>query len=125
MTGAPISAADPHPRRRVPVLDTEMSYVDAGRGDPVVFLHGNPTSSYLWRNVIPPVLAESRCLAPDLVGMGDSGKAPPARIASPTTPATWTRGSTSVGLSRPVDARRCTTGARRSAFTGRDAIPTA
>src|SRR5512143_838657 len=71
----PISAADPYPRRRARVLDTEMAYVDTGRGDPVVFLHGNPTSSYLWRNVIPHVEGESRCLAPDLVGMGDSGKA--------------------------------------------------
>jgi haloalkane dehalogenase len=72
----PISAADPYPRRRVPVLDTEMAYVEAGAGDPVVFLHGNPTSSYLWRNVIPHVEAVGRCLAPDLVGMGDSGRAP-------------------------------------------------
>jgi haloalkane dehalogenase len=71
-----ISASDPHPRRRVAVLDTEMAYVDAGAGDPVVFLHGNPTSSYLWRNVIPHVAGLGRCLAPDLVGMGDSGKAP-------------------------------------------------
>jgi haloalkane dehalogenase len=72
----PISATDPHPRRRVRVLDTELAYVDAGTGDPVVFLHGNPTSSYLWRNVIPHVAGVGRCLAPDLVGMGDSGKAP-------------------------------------------------
>jgi haloalkane dehalogenase len=72
----PISAADPRPRRRVAVLDTELAYVDTGAGDPVVFLHGNPTSSYLWRNVIPHVAGIARCLAPDLVGMGDSGKAP-------------------------------------------------
>ena len=72
----PISAADPYARRRTPVLDTAMAYVDAGAGDPVVFLHGNPTSSYLWRNVIPHVERQGRCLAPDLVGMGDSGKAP-------------------------------------------------
>src|SRR6266511_6383407 len=71
-----IPAADPYPRRRVATLDTEMAYVDTGQGDPVVFLHGNPTSSYLWRNVIPHVEPEGRCLAPDLVGMGDSGKAP-------------------------------------------------
>jgi haloalkane dehalogenase len=71
-----IPAADPYPRRRVPVLDTEMAYVEAGAGEPVVFLHGNPTSSYLWRNVIPHVEAVGRCLAPDLVGMGDSGRAP-------------------------------------------------
>ena len=71
-----ISAADPYPRRRARVLDTEMAYVDVGAGDPVVFLHGNPTSSYLWRNVIPHLEPVARCLAPDLVGMGDSAKAP-------------------------------------------------
>ena len=72
----PISPADPHPRRRARVLDTELTYVDTGSGDPIVFLHGNPTSSYLWRNVIPHVAARGRCLAPDLVGMGESGHAP-------------------------------------------------
>ncbi len=67
---------DPHPRERVSVLDSAMSFVDVGRGAPVVFLHGNPTSSYLWRNVIPHVEPVGRCLAPDLIGMGDSGRAP-------------------------------------------------
>lgn len=71
-----ISPADPHPRRRIRVLDSEISYVDTGRGDPIVFLHGNPTSSYLWRNIIPHVSGLGRCLAPDLVGMGRSGKSP-------------------------------------------------
>ena len=71
-----MTASDPHPRKRVAVLDTEMSYVDVGEGDPIVFLHGNPTSSYLWRNVIPHVSDIGRCLAPDLVGMGQSGKSP-------------------------------------------------
>jgi haloalkane dehalogenase len=71
---SPLSAADPHPRKRVRVLDTEMAYVDTGAGDPIVFLHGNPTSSYLWRNIIPHVAADHRCLAPDLVGMGESGQ---------------------------------------------------
>jgi len=70
------NSTNPHPRRRVAVLDTEMSYVDTGRGDPVVFLHGNPTSSYLWRNIIPYLSEHGRCLAPDLVGMGESGKSP-------------------------------------------------
>ena len=60
---------------RVPVLDTEIAYVDRGMGDPIVFLHGNPTSSYLWRHVIPHLEGLGRCLAPDLVGMGESGKA--------------------------------------------------
>ena len=71
-----ISPADPWPRQRVRVLDTEMTYVDTGQGAPVVFLHGNPTSSYLWRNVITHVVPVARCLAPDLVGMGESGRAP-------------------------------------------------
>jgi haloalkane dehalogenase len=59
----------------VEVLDSFMSFSDTGAGDiPVVFLHGNPTSSYLWRNVIPYVAGQTRCLAPDLIGMGESGK---------------------------------------------------
>lgn len=73
---ATISAADPFARKRVKVLDSEMAYVDEGEGDPIVFLHGNPTSSYLWRNVIPELTALGRCLAPDLIGMGDSGANP-------------------------------------------------
>ena len=71
-----ISALDSYTRKRVPALDVELATVDTGQGDPVVFLHGNPTSSYLWRNVIPHVAGMARCLAPDLVGMGDSDSAP-------------------------------------------------
>lgn len=71
-----IDPTDSHPRSRLTVLDTEMSYVALGAGDPMVFLHGNPTSSYLWRNVIPHVSSLGRCLAPDLIGMGSSGAAP-------------------------------------------------
>jgi haloalkane dehalogenase len=59
-----------------PVLDRQMAYVDVGTGSPIVFLHGNPTSSYLWRNVWPHCQALGRCLAPDLIGMGDSDKLP-------------------------------------------------
>lgn len=76
MANAQINSTDPHPRRLINVLDTEMSYVDTGKGDPIVFLHGNPTSSYLWRNIIPYLSEHGRCLAPDLVGMGQSGKSP-------------------------------------------------
>ncbi len=76
MADARNQRADPHPRRRVAVLDSVMSYVDTGAGDPVVFLHGNPTSSYLWRNIIPHLSDHARCLAPDLIGMGRSGKSP-------------------------------------------------
>ena len=76
MTTTP-SAADTHPRQRATVLDSEITYVDTGKTDgrPLVFLHGNPTSSYLWRNIIPHLAKSNRCLAPDLIGMGDSGGA--------------------------------------------------
>lgn len=70
-----ISAKDPYVRSRVAVLDTEIAYIEVGTGDPIVFLHGNPTSSYLWRNIIAHLEGLGRCLAPDLVGMGESGKA--------------------------------------------------
>ena len=78
MPESDISAADPYERQRVAVLDSQMAYVDtapeANAGDAVVFLHGNPTSSYLWRNVIPHVADAGRCIAPDLIGQGDSDK---------------------------------------------------
>ncbi|MGH7915679.1 MAG: haloalkane dehalogenase [Candidatus Binataceae bacterium] len=76
MPDASIPSADSYPRKRLDASGIEMAYVDAGQGDPVVFLHGNPTSSYLWRNIIPHLAPHGRCLAPDLAGMGDSGKAP-------------------------------------------------
>ena len=63
-------------KRRVRVAGMEMAYVESGRGRPVVLLHGNPTSSYLWRHVIAHLDPLGRCLAPDLIGMGRSGKAP-------------------------------------------------
>ena len=76
MTKDDISAQDQYPRTRHKVLDTEMACVDTGTGDPVVFLHGNPTSSYLWRNIMPHVEPVARCIAPDLIGMGGSNKIP-------------------------------------------------
>jgi len=76
MSQPAISTEDISYRKRVPLLDTNMAYVDAGCGDPIVFLHGNPTPSYLWRNIIPFLLPYGRCLAPDFVGMGNSGPAP-------------------------------------------------
>jgi haloalkane dehalogenase len=51
-----------------------MAYVEEGEGPPIVFLHGNPTSSYLWRNVMPHLSGLGRLIAPDLIGMGDSSK---------------------------------------------------
>jgi len=58
----------------IEVLDSTIHYEDAGSGTPLVFLHGNPTSSHLWRNVLPGIGEPGRLLAPDLIGMGRSGK---------------------------------------------------
>lgn len=62
------------PKKRALVHGKSMAYYEAGEGDPIVFLHGNPTSSYLWRNIIPHVADMGRVIAPDLIGMGDSDK---------------------------------------------------
>lgn len=68
-----ISAAE-HPKSYIDVNGKQMAFVDLGSGDPILFLHGNPTSSYLWRNIMPHVQHLGRCIAPDLIGMGDSEK---------------------------------------------------
>jgi haloalkane dehalogenase len=65
--------SEPHPKKFVTVNGKRMAYVELGGGEPVfLFLHGNPTSSYLWRNVMPEVAGIGRCVAPDLIGMGAS-----------------------------------------------------
>lgn len=69
-----ISSAFDYPMQYADVLGSRMAYVDIGRGDPIVFLHGNPSSSYLWRNVIPHLQGVGRCIAVDLIGMGRSDK---------------------------------------------------
>lgn len=69
-----ISAAFPYESKYADVLGSRMHYVDEGQGDPVLFIHGNPTSSYLWRNVIPYVKDTQRAIAIDLIGMGKSDK---------------------------------------------------
>ena len=74
----PGSGSEGYSKKTVDVLDHEMAYVEVGHGDPIVFLHGNPTSSYLWRNIIPHVESLGRCIAPDLIGMGDSQKLEPS-----------------------------------------------
>ena len=71
-----ISARFPYKKQRRRVLGSEMAYVVVGEGDPIVLLHGNPTSSYLWRNMLPHLEERGRCIAPDLIGMGDSDKLP-------------------------------------------------
>lgn len=67
-------SAREHDKRYVDVLGKRMAYVEMGRGDPIVFQHGNPTSSYLWRNIMPLLADQGRCIAVDLIGMGDSDK---------------------------------------------------
>ncbi len=72
-----ISATE-RPKKTVNIAGRHMAYSEMGEGDPIVFLHGNPTSSYLWRNVMPHLADQGRCIAPDLIGMGDSDKLEPS-----------------------------------------------
>ena len=69
-----ISADFPYAPHYVDVHGSRIHYIEEGTGDPVLFLHGNPTSSYLWRNIIPHVQSHARCIAMDLIGMGKSDK---------------------------------------------------
>ena len=69
-----ISAAFPFESHYIEVEGSKIHYADEGDGDPILFLHGNPTSSYLWRNIMPHVTSEARTIAPDLIGMGKSDK---------------------------------------------------
>jgi len=68
-----ISAAEPE-KKTINVFGKKMAYVEMGEGDPIVFQHGNPTSSYLWRNIMPHLADQGRCIAVDFIGMGDSDK---------------------------------------------------
>ncbi len=74
MAAKEISPDFPFEPNYVEVHGSKMHYVDEGEGDPILFLHGNPTSSYLWRNIIPYMVPHGRCIAPDLIGMGKSDK---------------------------------------------------
>ena len=74
MTERSTSAAMPYESRFVEVDGSRIHYVEEGSGDPILFIHGNPTSCYLWRNVIPHLAPDARCLALDLIGMGRSDK---------------------------------------------------
>jgi haloalkane dehalogenase len=69
-----ISPDYPFQTQKIDVQGASMSYIDEGKGDPILFLHGNPTWSYLWRNVITELKSVGRCIAPDLIGMGKSDK---------------------------------------------------
>ena len=68
-----LSAEEPT-KQFIEVQGKSMAYVEMGNGDPIVFQHGNPTSSYLWRNIMPHLADQGRCIAVDLIGMGDSDK---------------------------------------------------
>lgn len=61
-------------KKYIDVLGKQIAYVEMGEGDPIIFQHGNPTSSYLWRNILPQLQRLGRCIAMDLIGMGDSEK---------------------------------------------------
>ena len=74
MTTKPISADFPFESNYIEVHGSKIHYIDEGAGDPILFLHGNPTSSYLWRNIVPYLVPHARCIAPDLIGMGKSDK---------------------------------------------------
>ncbi|MEM7371727.1 MAG: haloalkane dehalogenase [Bacteroidota bacterium] len=69
-----ISVEFPFDSNYITVMGSTIHYIEEGSGDPVLFLHGNPTSSYLWRNIIPHLSKHARCIAPDLIGMGQSAK---------------------------------------------------
>lgn len=68
-----ISTVEPE-KKTLSANGRTMAYVEMGEGDPIIFQHGNPTSSYLWRNVMPHLADQGRCIAVDLIGMGDSDK---------------------------------------------------
>lgn len=74
MTSPEISAVFPFESKYTSVMGSKIHYIENGQGDPILFLHGNPTSSYLWRNIIPHLSSLGRCIAPDLIGMGKSDK---------------------------------------------------
>ena len=71
-----LSETMPYEKNFATVNGKQIAYLEAGSGDPIVLLHGNPTSSFLWRNVIPELLGSGRVIAPDLIGQGDSEKLP-------------------------------------------------
>ena len=93
-------------KRHTEILGHRMAYIEKGDGPPIVLLHGNPTSSYLWRSVIPELSASGRCLAPDLIGMGDSDKLPRKTPSATSSPATATSSTASCKRSSPPTSSR-------------------
>src|SRR5450755_3675455 len=111
----------PLTKKTVDVLGSRMAYHERGEGAPVLLLHGNPTSSYLWRDVIPELAGHGRLIAPDLIGMGDSGKLP--NPGSDTYRFTTHRSYIEAFIDGVIGKGNrsfgwCTTGAPRSVSTG-------
>lgn len=99
-------------------LNSTVHYEESGSGTPIVFLHGNPSSSHIWREILPRV-GPGRLLAPDLIGMGRSGK-PDIAYTSTTMPDTWTHGSTGWDWTRVVLAGHDWGGALAFDWAARD-----
>ena len=122
---SPDTASSPIQRKRQ-LGDRRMAYVELGdgrtEGPEFLFLHGNPTSSYLWRNVMPALAGLGRLIAPDLIGMGDSDKlanpGPDTYRFATQRDYLWAFIDAVIGPDAADRAGRCTTGARRSASTG-------
>ena len=71
-----INETMPYEKKFIDVESKKIAYIDEGHGDPIVLIHGNPTSSFLWRNIVPELLNSGRVIVPDLIGQGDSEKLP-------------------------------------------------
>ena len=115
-----VSTSAALPKKRTRVNGAVMAYVDVGSGAPMVFLHGNPTSSYLWRNIMRPLSTNFRCLAPDLIGMGDSDKLVPSGPSATRSPSIAVSSTHFSSRWRSTN-RSCwssTTGVPRSGSTG-------
>ena len=122
----PLSAAPYAAKKRIDVKGRQMACIDVGDGPAIVFQHGNPTSSYLWRNVMPYCEGLGRLVACDLIGMGDSDKLPnsgPGRYTYAEQRdylfALWDK------LAAPTSVSNCKTGDRRWASSGLARTPTA
>ena len=74
MSKQEISTKFPFESKFIEVYNSKIHYIEEGSGDPILFLHGNPSSSYIWRNIIPYMTSKGLCIAPDLIGMGKSDK---------------------------------------------------
>ena len=77
-----LSETMPYEKKFATVNGKQIAYVEEGSGDPIVLLHGNPTSSFLWRNVVPELVNSGRVIVPDLIGQGDSEKLPASEGAA-------------------------------------------